>query len=153
PHIDLQKIADQILLNRYVPASVMVNDKLEIVQFIGQTGRFLDPTPGDASLNLLKMVKTGLQLELRLAFPKVKRNGSFRKEGVLVDHNGGLKSVNFDIIAVKNIPGKERYYLVVFEEASPSVAKPERTADKKTHKQGKANLSQIELENAHLREE
>src|SRR5262249_36304821 len=73
PHIDLQKIADQILLNRYVPASVMVNDKLEIVQFIGQTGRFLDPTPGDASLNLLKMVKTGLQLELRLAFPKVKR--------------------------------------------------------------------------------
>jgi two-component system CheB/CheR fusion protein len=63
----LQKTADQMLLTRFIPASVVVNDEFEIVQFFGQTGRFLEPTAGDASLNLLKMVKSGLQVELRLA--------------------------------------------------------------------------------------
>jgi two-component system CheB/CheR fusion protein len=71
---------------------VIVNDKLDIVQFIGQTGRFLDPTPGDASLHLLKLVKGGLQLELRLAFERFKRTGIFRKEGVLMELNGVLRN-------------------------------------------------------------
>src|SRR5262249_20691924 len=74
--LDIQRIADQMLLNRYAPASLVVNEALEIIQFIGQTGPFLEPVPGDATLNLLKMVKAGLQLELRTAFQKVKRNGS-----------------------------------------------------------------------------
>src|SRR5262249_49783098 len=63
--VDLRKAAEQILLARYMPSAVLVSQKLDIMQFIGQTGRFLDPTPGDASLNVLKMVKSGLQTELR----------------------------------------------------------------------------------------
>ena len=115
---DLQKIGEQMLLYRYSPPSVIVNDRLEIVQFFGQTGPFLDPLPGDATLNLLRMVKTGLHLELRTAFQKAKRNGAVRKDGVLVQEDGGLKTVDFEISPIKNIPGGERYYLVVFEEAS-----------------------------------
>src|SRR5262249_46051325 len=115
--VDLQKVADQILLNRFAPPSVVVNDKLEIVQFIGQTGRYLDPIPGDATLHLLKLVKGGLQLELRLAFQRVKRTGTLRKEGVLVELDGAFKTVNFEILPVKNLPGRDRFYLVVFEEA------------------------------------
>jgi two-component system, chemotaxis family, CheB/CheR fusion protein len=153
--VDLQRVADQILLNRYAPASVMVNEKLDILQFIGQTGRFLDPTPGDASLNLLKMVKAGLQLELRLAFQKIRPNGSLRKDGVLVEHNGGLRSVNFDIIAVKNLPLKERYYLIVFEEGVLSSSKSEKTSEKdgKPRKPVTGEFTQVEVENDRLREE
>src|SRR5262249_10453258 len=149
-------------LNRYAPASVVVNDKLDIVHFIGQTGRFLDPAPGDASLNLLKMVKPGLHLELRLAFQKARRDGTARKEGILVEHNGGLKTINFEIIPMKNVPGKVRHFMVVFEDVvraglQPSkgskenkkvkpLQKPDKTA-------GKAKMSQIEIENTHLKEE
>src|SRR5207249_3489141 len=100
---DLQKVGEQMLLYRYSPASVIVNDRLEIVQFIGQTGPFLDPLPGDASLNLLRMVKTGLHLEIRVAFQKAKRDGAVRKDGVLIEQDGGrLKAVNFEISPVKN---------------------------------------------------
>ena len=83
--VDLQKAADQILLTRFAPASVVVNEKLDVLQFVGQTGRFLDPTPGDATLNLLRLVKGGLQLELRLAFQRIKPTGTVRKEGVLTN--------------------------------------------------------------------
>jgi two-component system, chemotaxis family, CheB/CheR fusion protein len=153
--VDLQKIANQILLNRYVPASVVVNEKLDIVQFIGQTGRFLDPMPGDASLNLLRMVKSGLNVELRLAFERVKKEGSLRKEGVLVKHNAQLRNVNFEIIPVKNLPQKERYYLVIFEEDMPKSivdSKMNKNA-KPVGKPTKAKTSQIQIENARLKEE
>src|SRR5262245_3010125 len=153
--MDLQKIADQILLNRYAPPSVMVNEKLDIVQFVGQTSGFLDPAPGDASLNLLRMVKSGLHPELRLAFQRVRRDGLTRKEGVLIESDGGLKSVNLEIIPVKNFSRKERYYLVVFEAAAARAsenrnAPKERKPDKKN---SKGKTSQIDIENARLKEE
>jgi two-component system CheB/CheR fusion protein len=155
PRGDLQKITDQVLLNRFVPPSVVVSDRLEIIQFIGQTGQYLDPQPGDASLNLLKMVRGGLQLELRLAFQRVKRTGTIRKEGVLVEVDGSLKPTNFEILPVKNAPGKERYYLVVFDEDKPrnraSSAKTDGQIPQK--KSGKVKPTEVEMENSHLREE
>ena len=150
---DLQKTADQMLLNRFVPASVVVNEKLDIVQFIGHTGRFLEPTPGDATLNLLKLVKGSLQLELRVAFQKARRSGSTRKEGVLVELDGTLRTANFEVLPVKGAPGKERYYLVVFEEGralqQPITSQP-HPQRKST---GKLKASDAEVENKRLKEE
>jgi two-component system CheB/CheR fusion protein len=153
--VDLQKVASQILLNRYAPACVVVNDKLEILQLIGQTGKFLDPTPGDASLNLLRMVKAGLKLELRLAFQKARRDGGIRKEGIFVERDGGLNTANFEIVPVKEVPGKERHFLVVFEEGSAPRAKSgKKVAEAPVGKKGgKVNESTTESENERLKDE
>jgi two-component system CheB/CheR fusion protein len=154
PRVDFQKIAAQILLSRYAPASVVVNEKWDIVQFVGQTGRFLDPTPGDASLNIMKMVKPGLQLELRRAFQRARRGGTVRKEGVLVEQNGMLRTVNFEIMPIKSIPGKQRYCLVVFEEGdahAPKSLKPLRAAG--ARREPETNKSLLEQENKRLIEE
>jgi two-component system CheB/CheR fusion protein len=153
PHlrsVDIQRIADQMLLNRYAPASLVVNEALEIVQFIGQTGPFLEPVPGDATLSLLKLVKAGLQLELRGAFQKVRRDGTVRKEGLIVPHNGGVKKVNFEVVPLRNLPDKERYYLVVFEEADKSARKKQIEKDKKS---GSKKIGEQAAENSRLREE
>ena len=154
-HVDLQKVGEQMLLYRYSPASVMVNERFEIVQFIGQTGPFLDPVPGDASLNLLRMVKSGLHLELRAAFQKAKQKGNVRKEDVVIEHDGSLRSVNFEILPVKNVPAGEHYYLVVFEERSAEPKAPAKAGRKEAAsvKDGKKHLPQIETENKRLREE
>ncbi|PYS40331.1 MAG: chemotaxis protein CheR [Acidobacteria bacterium] len=153
--VDLQKLAHQTLLHRYAPPSVVVNDDLNIVQFIGQTGRFLDPTPGDASLNVLKMVKAGLQIELRVALQKARRGSPVRKEGVLVEHNGSLSAANFEILPIRNIPGNDRYYLVMFEEGTSGVAKAPKPAVKTRldKKSGKTQRYQLEMANARLTEE
>jgi two-component system, chemotaxis family, CheB/CheR fusion protein len=157
---DLQKIADHILLNRYAPASVVVKENLEIVHFIGQTGRFLEPASGHASLNLLKMVKPGLHTELRLAFEKVKRLGTARKEGILVDQDGALKTITFEIIPMKTATGRNRHYMVIFEDSvrgplpvSKEETKPTPAKGKKKEGSVKPKISQIDAENIHLREE
>lgn len=129
---DLQRLASQILLNRFAPASVLVNEKLDIVQFMGQTGAYLEPASGEASLNLLRMVKPGLHTELRTAFHKLKRNGQIRKEGLLVEHEAGFKTVNFEIIRIRNTPLPEKFYLIIFEEAAPVQKASKQKDDKKS---------------------
>ncbi len=155
PRTDLQKAVEHLLITKHAPACVVVNERMEIVQFIGQTGRFLDPAPGDASLNLLKMVKSGLQLELRLAFQGVKRLSAIRKEGLHVEHNGGLKIVNFEIVPLKNIQDKERFYLVVFEDAPQAKdSRPAVQAPLRSEKKSKrVKMSESELEEKRLADE
>jgi two-component system CheB/CheR fusion protein len=153
---DIQGMADQILLNRYAPASVVVNDKLDIIHFMGQTGRYLDPAPGDASLNILKMVKPGLHSELRLAFQKVKRDGTSRKDSILLAHEGaGFKTINFEIIPMKTQIGRSRHFMVVFEEVVRlAVESPMNNKKAQIEKKAsKTKMSNIEVENAHLKEE
>ena len=149
--LDIQKVADQVLLNRYAPASLVVTDSLDIVQFIGKIGPYLEPASGDATLNLMKMVKSGLQLELRVAFQKVKREGRVRKEGVIIQHNGGLKTVDFEVLPLPSLPDKDRYFLIVFEDA----AKPLGVAQKKAplKKGAKKSDSERVIENSQLQDE
>lgn len=61
---DAQRALDLLLLSRYTPAAVLVNDALEIVQVRGKTGAFLEPASGAASLNLLSMARGGLAADL-----------------------------------------------------------------------------------------
>ena len=64
---DLLKEADQVLLAKYVPAGIVINNKLEIIHFRGQTDPYLTHSPGLASLNLLKMLRPGLTVEVHKA--------------------------------------------------------------------------------------
>jgi two-component system, chemotaxis family, CheB/CheR fusion protein len=152
PPPDLQKTATQMLLNRYAPPGVVVNEKLEILQFIGQAGRFLEPSQGQASLNLLRMVKSGLQPELRTAFQKMKGTRPFRREGVLVEDTGGLKAVNFEILPVKGDAVSSKSYLVVFEdpaetsEAAAGQKKRGRNSNKEATLSTPAEQTQLQEE-------
>ena len=62
-----KEAADLIVLNQYAPASVLVNENMEILHFRGHTGSYLEPSPGVASLNLFKMAREGLLVGLQAA--------------------------------------------------------------------------------------
>jgi two-component system CheB/CheR fusion protein len=78
--LDLDKIVDQALLKKYTPACVVVNQDLDIVQFRGSTGLFLEPAPGKASLNLMKMARPGLGFELRNLVNKASKSGNMEEK-------------------------------------------------------------------------
>lgn len=88
---DFQKTADDIMLSKYTPAGVVVNEAMDIVHFRGSTGNYLEPSPGKASLNLIKMAKDGLAFELRNILHKAKKeNTSVIKENIPLMLNGFL---------------------------------------------------------------
>ncbi|WP_271251611.1 CheR family methyltransferase [Pseudanabaena sp. Chao 1811] len=117
--INLEQIADQVVLNRYAPVGVTVDSNLEILKFRGQTSPFLEPAPGKASLNLLKMARSELRLELRSLIHSAKyQNIPVCKDGIEIQQN---LLVKIDVIPLRI--NSDRFFLVLFESRpNPSVS-------------------------------
>jgi len=59
PAASLQSQADQLLLQRYSPAAVLVTAKGDIVYISGRTGNYLEPAAGKANWNIFVMAREG----------------------------------------------------------------------------------------------
>ncbi len=110
-----QREADRILIHQFSPPGVLVNGDLQVIQFRGSTGEFLDPPVGKASFDILKMAKQGLMLPLRAAIEESKKeNKTTRRESVRMNHNGETRAVNLEVIPLENL--SDACYLVLFED-------------------------------------
>jgi two-component system, chemotaxis family, CheB/CheR fusion protein len=119
---DLEKETDKVLLNRYVPASVLVNKDLEILRFRGSTSRFLEPATGKASLHLLKMIREELAFDLRTIIHRVKKDSQIaKKEGIIFVSDGVSQEITIEVMPIKG-NGKDSFYLIVFKDQA--VARP-----------------------------
>ena len=58
---------ERLLLARFAPASVVVNDRGDVVYIHGRTGAYLEPASCQPRLNILDMAREGLQLEIASA--------------------------------------------------------------------------------------
>jgi two-component system CheB/CheR fusion protein len=140
---------EQLLIDRFVPASVVVNDQMEIVQFQGKTGSYLEPAAGHPSFSLSKMAREGLVVDLRATLSKAKKtNAVVRKEGVQFLSEGKARQVDLEVLPLRGQGAQERYYVVVFQETAPPPIQP-------TGAKGKArNADHLTLrENEHLKRE
>jgi two-component system CheB/CheR fusion protein len=83
PVSTVDKEADRMLLDRFVPASIVVNDEMEIVRFRGKTAPYLEPPSGQPTFSLSKMAREGLLVDLRAAWARArKENTTVRRAGV-----------------------------------------------------------------------
>jgi len=122
PEPEIFKEVDRILLTRYSPASVIVNSELEIIQFRGRTGAFLEPAPGKASLNVLKMAREGMMTDLRGALDRARKSGAtVRKEAIAIRSDEKYLDVNLEVVPLKTNRARPNF-LVAFEEALPKPA-------------------------------
>ncbi|MBW4516840.1 MAG: PAS domain-containing protein [Timaviella obliquedivisa GSE-PSE-MK23-08B] len=124
---NLQREIDQMILNRYAPVGVVVNDQMEILQLRGDTTPYLKLAAGAPNLNLLAMVDAGLSMDLRTAiFQAQTQNISVRQAGIQVelgDPSGICEAarsrvVNLEVIPIQSAIAESRYFLVLFEEAA-----------------------------------
>src|SRR5688572_8259533 len=121
---DFQKEADRILLGRYAPPGVLVDDNFEILQFRGRIGAYLEPPAGEPTHGLLKMAREGLFLELRNAVIEARKSGqTVRRDGIRVRSNDEVKEVDVEVIPVRQ-PGAGSCYLVLFHESGDATDRP-----------------------------
>jgi len=136
---DVQKQADRVLLTQFSPAGVIINRHMEVLQFRGHTGAYLEHAHGEASLHLLRMAREELMLDLRTVVAKaVKQNVRARQEGVRLKQNGETITVDLEAIPFNVPPSSERFYLVLFERAAP--AEPAKAARPAKPRAGKKRL-------------
>jgi two-component system CheB/CheR fusion protein len=114
---DWLREADRLVLSQYSPPGALINSEFEVLQFRGETGAYLKPSPGEASLNLLKMAREGLFLELRSAVAECRtRKVEVRHNNVRVRGDEGTRKIDLRVLPVL-LPGKsEECFLVLFED-------------------------------------
>src|SRR6266478_6494045 len=94
---------------------------MEIVQFRGKTGAYLEPAAGNPTFSLSKMAREGLLIDLRAAIHTAKKeNIAVRKEGVSIQSNGGTRDIDFEVIPVRAEGSHELFYVVVFQDGPVS---------------------------------
>jgi two-component system CheB/CheR fusion protein len=124
---DPQREADRLVISRYAPAGVVIDDTLEILQFRGATGAFLAPANGKARFNLLTMALDGLMLPLRDLTERVKQEQrGVRQENVRFRRDGQLASVHLEVMPLK----QSGRMLVLFE--TPASQTLSKTSSLKT---------------------
>lgn len=145
---DALKEGDRLILSRYAPAAVIVNDQLEILQFRGQVSPYLEPAQGQASLHLLKMAREGLMVELRSAIQAVrKKNGPVTREGLHVRREGKIIEFNLEIVPFKFGRSSENFFLVLFQKATRTRGATEKKTSAKPAKgRGKGKAEDYEAE-------
>jgi len=121
----LAKQVEKIISSRAPPA-IVVNDKMEILSFHGNTAKFLAPSPGQASLDLMKMAKPDLGLEFQTAiFLSRKQKSPVRRENVRYRHNGDYQEVDFEVIPIEVANLGETFFMILFEDVGPAAIKGE----------------------------
>ncbi|MDT8404250.1 chemotaxis protein CheB [Sulfuriflexus sp.] len=122
--VDLQRLAEAVILNQYSPAAVVINERMDVVQFIGFTGPYLAPAPGAASLNLIKLEHPNLTMELHLLVRNALRDkASSRREGLHLRHNGNMLEINIEVLPLPEQGSEEAHYLVLFRKVAEHAVK------------------------------
>ncbi|NOU48063.1 MAG: PAS domain-containing protein [Bacteroidales bacterium] len=153
PLMNIQTLADQLLLQQFTPAGVLVNESGDIIYFSGHTGKYLEPAVGKANLNIFAMLREGLRNEFPIAF----RNAITNKESVVLHHlsvgtNGSKQSLNINIQWIDKPEPLYGMLMIIFTDI-PEIAglHPDTKKGKKILKSTREEALEEELQ--HKREE
>jgi two-component system CheB/CheR fusion protein len=115
--VSMPELSRHMLLERFVPPSVLVNETGDILFIQGRTGRYLEPASGEAAMNIFAMAKEGLRLELGGLIRKaLLQRREMVREGLRVQVNGGYQAVRVVIRPIGGRSSMRGMVLVSFEE-------------------------------------
>lgn len=141
--IEMEKEADRIVLNQYAPVGVVINSVSEILQFRGQTSAYLEPAPGKASFNLLKMAKEGLRLALRTAIQQAKQQHlAVERTGLQITEGESIRLVSINVIPFQAGAVSKDHFLVLFQDEPPRPAYLEAADDGSVNSESQTGQSQ-----------
>ena len=151
--LNIQNLADQLLLEHFSPAGVLVNENGDIIYISGRTGKYLEPAVGKANMNIFAMLREGLRNEFPVAFRKaIMKKESVVLQNITVDANGVSQTLNLKIQWIDKPEPLHGSVMIIFSDV------PEIPAVDQRSKKGRKTInilkqSDLEKELEHTREE
>ena len=145
--------ANRLVLDRFAPPSVLVDQNFHVVQFNGQTGLFLEPSPGEPSFHILKLAREGLLHGLRSAlYAARKTRHRSRRQGLRVRHGATWRDIDVEVIPM--MQQSQPFYLVLFQNRDQATTSEKETrGGSPSRRVGQArNVAKLEEELAATRE-
>jgi len=138
PITNLQTQADQILLQNFTPAAILINTEGDILYINGRTGKYLEPAAGKANWNIHVMAREGLQDELDLAMKKAQK----QVEPVIISNvTVGEQTINLTVQAITSPKSLSGLLMVVFTDVVTPTKSPRRNSGA-AEKESQAELQQ-----------
>jgi len=143
--LNIQTLADQLLLEHYAPSGLLVNEYGDIIYIHGHTGKYLEPAVGKANLNIFAMLREDLRSEFHTAFHRtVSQRESVVLHNVRIKTNGSTHLINIDIKWIDKPDLLSGTVMIIFNDVKEveDIHLPSKTGKKALH-----STKQKELEN------
>jgi two-component system CheB/CheR fusion protein len=145
------ELTRRVLVQYFAPASIITDSKGYILYVHGETGKYLRPAPGQASLDLIEMAREGLEMELRAAIRAAGSEGMpTLNQEIQYKGDGGLATVSLSVRPLPSQEADQKLLLVSFLDLANPLAKPGREWDAKLVERGL--LDELERDLAYLKE-
>ncbi len=129
PDVGLERRAQRVA-ERYAPAYVITDEHFQVLHFSGRTGRYLEPSAGVATLDLLNLVHRDLRLEMRSALNRaVEQNEPVHADRAQIGQNGDRLLVDITVEPLQERPGGPRHLIVIFKDGPVRSEQPGEEAD------------------------
>ncbi len=127
PTANLQALTDQLLLQKFSPAAVLVNELGDILYISGHTGQYLEPAAGKANWNIHVMARPALRTQLAVALRRaIKERTTVEVHGLRMDGNA-KQQLQITVEAIDEPKALGGMVIVVFREvAAPLVERSRR---------------------------
>ena len=151
PVPSIQTLADQLLLQNFAPAGVLVNENGDIIYVSGHTGKYLEPAVGKANMNIFAMLREGLRNEFPVAFRKAIMN----RETVILHNvrlgtNGNAQKLDINIQWLDKPDSLSGKIMIIFTEVlETGDIKLQARKEKKTIKSIRQSELEKELKDTH----
>ena len=147
--VNIQTLAEQLLLQRFAPASVLINQEGDILNFIGRTGKYLELAAGKANMNIYAMAREGLRNELAGAIKKAKQNYEpVILRNIKVGNNGDTQIVNVTFQAIENPKEFKGTIMIVFADVT-ALQKPVSRKQKTAKQTSTTRENELEIDLQH----
>ncbi len=119
--INIQNVAHKVILENFALPGVLVNEKYEIIHFMGKSDKYLVIPVGKASFNILSMAREGLRFKLGTALQNaVRQKRTIKHESLKIKYNGGNRIVDLTVRPLPEFSTTSGYLLVMFDDKTPS---------------------------------
>jgi two-component system CheB/CheR fusion protein len=128
--VELQRTADRILLARYGPPGVVVDERLEILQTRGHTGPYLEMPPGTATLLLSRMLRDWIAAPVNDAVRRaIEQDAPVRVTGLRAGEGEEEHNVIVEVLPIHTVAPRSRCFLVLFLEQPEAFPSPLETRE------------------------
>jgi two-component system, chemotaxis family, CheB/CheR fusion protein len=108
-------------IDRYVPASVLVDSNRQVVHFSSAAARYVRLPGGEPTLDILSLVPPVIGYQLNEGLPAIQRGAqTWRSERFAIEEHGAFRDMVISIDRVQSRPEEPGHLLIVFDDALQS---------------------------------
>jgi two-component system CheB/CheR fusion protein len=147
---NIQNLTDNLILQQYSPAGILVNTEGDIIYLTRRSGKYLEPAAGKANMNIFSMLREGFAPEFPVAFRKAVRSSEkVTLKNIKVEPGSDTQLVDVIIQQIEKPAALKGMILVVFRDVASFTDPAKPGSGKKTN----IKLREVEMEQQRLKDE